>query len=82
MRNRPDSTELLSRIAVPTVVLAGDQDAIIPPAEGQSMAGAIPGARFVTIPGAGHLTPMERPGAVAAALAEHFAANLSQAEPA
>jgi len=72
MRNRPDSTELLSRIAAPTIVLAGDQDAITPPAECQSMAEAIAGARFVTIPGAGHLTPMERPGAVAAALAEHF----------
>ena len=33
-------------------------------------AAAIPGADFVPIAGAGHLTPMERPGAVAAALAE------------
>ena len=72
MRDRPDSTELLSRIAAPTIVLAGDRDVITPPAEVQSMAGAIDGARFVTIPGAGHLTPMERPGAVAAALSEFF----------
>jgi pimeloyl-ACP methyl ester carboxylesterase len=41
------------------------------------MAGAIPGARYVPIPGAGHLTPMERPGAVATALAELFAAALA-----
>ena len=31
----------------------------------------------VTIPGAGHLTPMERPGAVATALGEFFASSLS-----
>ena len=72
MRNRPDSTPLLPRIAVSTIVLAGDQDAITPPAECEAMAAAIPDARFISIPAAGHLTPMERPGAVAAALAELF----------
>ncbi len=81
MRDRPDSTDLLPRIGAPTIVLAGDQDAITPPAVCQSMAEAIPGARFVPVPGAGHLTPMERPGAVAAALAEHFAAHLPAPEP-
>ena len=77
MRDRPDVTDLLSRIAAPTVVLAGDQDAITPPEECQAMAGAIPNARYVPIPAAGHLTPMERPGAIAAALGEHFSAHLS-----
>jgi pimeloyl-ACP methyl ester carboxylesterase len=76
MRDRPDSTGLLARIAVPTIVLAGDQDVVSPPAEGQAMAAAIPGARFVSIPASGHLTPMERPGAVAAALSDFFAAAL------
>ena len=47
-------------------VLAGELDAIAPPAEGQAMAAAIPGGRFLTIDGAGHLTPMEQPKAVAA----------------
>lgn len=76
MRDRPDSADLLPRIAVPTIVLAGDQDVLTPPAENQAMAAAIPGARFVSIPASGHLTPMERPGAVAAALSEFFAAAL------
>jgi pimeloyl-ACP methyl ester carboxylesterase len=62
---------------VPTIVLAGDQDVISPPAEGQAIAAAIPGARFVSIPASGHLTPMERPGAVAAALGDFFAAALA-----
>ena len=41
------------------------------------MAAAIPGARLVRIAGAGHLSPMERPGAVAAALGEFFAGALT-----
>jgi pimeloyl-ACP methyl ester carboxylesterase len=40
------------------------------------MAAAIPGARLVTIAGAGHLAPMERPKAVSQALEEFFAAAL------
>jgi len=76
MRDRPDSAGFLPGIAVPTIVLAGDQDVLTPPAENQAMAAAIPGARFVSIPASGHLTPMERPGAVAAALSEFFAAAL------
>src|SRR6266545_3441985 len=76
MRDRPDSTDFLARIAIPTIVLAGDHDVISPPAECQAMAAAIPGARFVSIPAAGHLTPMERPGAVAAALSEFFTTTL------
>jgi 3-oxoadipate enol-lactonase/4-carboxymuconolactone decarboxylase len=41
------------------------------------MAEAIPGARLVKIAGAGHLAPMERPGAVAAALSDFFAGALT-----
>ena len=77
MRDRPDSTELLARLTVPTLVVTGESDVLTPASEGESMARAIPGARFVLVPGAGHLAPMERPGAVASALAEHFAAALA-----
>jgi len=76
MRDRPDSTEFLPRLKIPTMVLAGEHDIIAPPAEGRSMAEAIPGARFVPIAGAGHLSPMERPGAVAAALQDFFSSAL------
>jgi 3-oxoadipate enol-lactonase len=76
MRDRPDSTELLARIAAPTLVLAGVEDALTPAAECEAMAAEIPGARYVPIPASGHLTPMERPGAVAATLAEHFTSLL------
>jgi 3-oxoadipate enol-lactonase len=76
MRDRPDSRPHLSKIGVPTLVLVGELDALTPPADAQIMAEAIPGARLVVVPGASHLTPMERPGAVATALGDFFAAAL------
>jgi len=77
MRERPDQTATLPRIAVPTLVMVGEEDAISTPAEARRMAEAIPGSTFVTIPAAAHLTPMERPGAVADALADFFAGVLA-----
>lgn len=72
MKGRRDSTDLLPRIALPTLVLVGEEDNLTPPARSEFLASSIPGARLVRIPGAGHLTPMERPGAVAGALGEFF----------
>jgi len=76
MRDRPDSRDALSGISVPTLVVVGEADALTPPADSDAMAAAIPGARLVRIPDAGHLTPMERPGPVSAALGDFFAAAL------
>jgi 3-oxoadipate enol-lactonase len=61
MRDRPDSTPDLGSIAVPTLVLHGDDDAIAPVDSARAMAGAIPGAHFASIPGGGHLTPLGKP---------------------
>jgi 3-oxoadipate enol-lactonase len=77
MRDRPDSTDLLPAIPVPTLVVVGDQDALTPPPLSEKMAATIPRATLTRIPGAGHLTPMERPGAVSAALGEFFAGALA-----
>jgi pimeloyl-ACP methyl ester carboxylesterase len=60
MAARPDSTQLLRRIAVPTLVVVGAEDAVTPPAEAERMAAAIPGARTAVIEGAGHLSNLER----------------------
>jgi pimeloyl-ACP methyl ester carboxylesterase len=80
MRDRPDSTGFLREISVPTRVIVGEEDAISPPEEARSIADAIPGADCVVIAGAGHLTPVERPRAVATALAEFFLPALSSGE--
>jgi pimeloyl-ACP methyl ester carboxylesterase len=70
MAARPDMRDLLPKIAVPTLVIAGEHDAIIPPEEMKSIAIAIPGAKFVAIPNSGHMTTMENPVAVNEALVE------------
>jgi YbgC/YbaW family acyl-CoA thioester hydrolase len=61
MKERPDCTALLERIDLPTLVIAGREDQLIPVDYARSMAGMIPGAQFTLIPGAGHLVPMEQP---------------------
>jgi pimeloyl-ACP methyl ester carboxylesterase len=68
MAARPDMTGLLPLVRVPTLVIVGEQDVISPPEEMQSIAAAIPGAECVVIPDAGHMTTMENPTAVNAAL--------------
>jgi pimeloyl-ACP methyl ester carboxylesterase len=76
MRERRDSTDLLPAIGIPTLVIVGEHDVLTPPPFSEKLAAAIPGAKLTRISGAGHLTPMERPGAVAAALGDFFGAAL------
>lgn len=62
MRERPDSSPMLGGLSgIPTLVLVGAEDVITPPAIAQGMAAAIPGARLMEIPGAGHLPCVEQP---------------------
>lgn len=55
-------------VTCPTLVLCGDRDVATPPDLGRALAGAIPGARFDLIAGAGHLPGIEQPAALAAHL--------------
>jgi 3-oxoadipate enol-lactonase len=63
----------LARIAVPTLAIAGEVDTVAPAQMMQTMAAKIPGARFLTVPGAGHLINLEQPAAFNAALEGFFA---------
>jgi 3-oxoadipate enol-lactonase len=63
MALRTDSTDLLNIITCPTLVLVGEQDALTPPELAQDYAARIPGAQFVVIPYAGHLSNLEQPQA-------------------
>ena len=74
MMHRADSMPLLARVSVPTLVITGAEDEMIPVEESRRMADAIPGARLVIIPGAGHLANLEQPEAFNAALNEFLAA--------
>lgn len=66
--SRPDSGPSLPAITVPTLVLSGGDDTVCPPELQRELAGAIPGARHMTVEGAGHMSPLDRPREVAAQL--------------
>jgi pimeloyl-ACP methyl ester carboxylesterase len=61
MKTRPDSTTLLPEINVPTLMLHGADDQIIPLEEVEAMHAATPGSKLVIIPDAGHLINLEQP---------------------
>ncbi len=66
--HRADSRPDLPRVAVPTLVGVGEQDALTPPHLAEEIAALIPGARLAVVPRAGHLPSMEEPEAVTALL--------------
>ncbi|MDP8950298.1 MAG: alpha/beta hydrolase [Actinomycetota bacterium] len=70
MRERPDSTPLLGKIGVPTLVIGGEEDGISSPEVMGAMAEKIPDSRHVTLPGAGHLANLEAPEGFNTALKE------------
>jgi pimeloyl-ACP methyl ester carboxylesterase len=70
MRDRPDRVEMLGSIAVPTLVVVGERDAITPVDGAKKMAERIPGAELQIVPGAGHMSPVEEPDVVNRAVAQ------------
>lgn len=63
-----DLSATTSRLSLPTLVIAGDQDGASPPDLVAETAALIAGAAFRVIPGAGHLPPVEAPSEWAALL--------------
>lgn len=72
LAQRLDSSDILADIRVPTLVIAAEQDAIIPRADIDALIAGIPGARLITL-GCGHMPMVEEPAALSAALVEFFA---------
>jgi len=70
---RPDATDVLKRIACPTMIICGEEDGWSPPERHEQMAALVPGAQLRLIGGAGHMVMMEAPGAVLQALQEWLA---------
>jgi pimeloyl-ACP methyl ester carboxylesterase len=68
MAARPDSTDLLSLITCPTLVIVGENDQATPAAESHYIAQRILGSTLVIIPHAGHLSNFEQPAAFNQAL--------------
>lgn len=65
---RVDRMEMLRMLRLPALVLCGAEDQLTPPEKHRAMADALPDAELVLIEGAGHLSPMEKPAEVTAAL--------------
>jgi pimeloyl-ACP methyl ester carboxylesterase len=73
MRDRPDMSTVLHRITCPTLVIAGNQDAITRIDECRAMAESIRDCKFASIPDAGHLSNLENPAAFNRALLDFLA---------
>ncbi|WP_373046100.1 alpha/beta fold hydrolase [Vulgatibacter sp.] len=56
-----DASDLLPRIGVPTLVVAGERDFFCPPRVAKEMADLIPGAELLVIPGGSHAATIEQP---------------------
>ncbi|MGH2349586.1 MAG: alpha/beta fold hydrolase, partial [bacterium] len=70
LAERPDSVPLLSQISVPTLIAVGEADKATPPEASEKMHGLIAGSDLVVISGAGHLSNLEQPAQVNAAVTE------------
>ncbi|MEG8946132.1 alpha/beta fold hydrolase [Rosettibacter firmus] len=62
--SRTDTTEFLPLIKIPTLILCGSFDKLTPPDVMRKMSEKIPDSEFAIIPRAGHMSPIENPGAV------------------
>jgi 3-oxoadipate enol-lactonase len=69
---KPLSAAELSRIRAPTLVVAGEQDSAVVPVRSRRTAERIAGARFVSVPRAGHTAPVEEPETVNRALEDFW----------
>jgi pimeloyl-ACP methyl ester carboxylesterase len=70
LRDREDYSGILSSITAPTLIIVGEHDALTPPKMAQTLDEKIPNSKLIQIPGAGHVSTMEKPAEVTAAIAE------------
>ncbi|GEL99381.1 alpha/beta fold hydrolase [Cellulomonas terrae] len=75
MAARPDRSEVLRAFRGPVTVVVGDEDTVTPVEAAEHLVATADGARLVVVPQAGHLSAVEQPAAVAAALADLAAAS-------
>jgi pimeloyl-ACP methyl ester carboxylesterase len=76
LQRRPDQQKTLRKLKVPTLILAGAADTIMPLRRAEFLAGLIPAARLHVVENAGHLPQLEQPEAVSKVLTDFFAGPL------
>jgi pimeloyl-ACP methyl ester carboxylesterase len=74
-----DFRAVLPKITAPTLVVVGEEDIVTPPSASEFLAKHIAGASLVKIPGAGHLSNLEKPEAFNAALGAFLDQHASRA---
>lgn len=70
MGGRPDMTDTMRSLAIPTLLIVGEEDTFTPPTIMQRMEAIFPDARLLIVPHAGHLVPLEAPAVFNAAVLE------------
>jgi len=70
LAGRQDVTAQLASLKMPTLVLWGSDDALVPVAVGKKMADALPNSQFEVLPDCGHLPTLEKPAGSAALFAQ------------
>ncbi|WP_433335909.1 SDR family oxidoreductase [Spirillospora sp. CA-294931] len=63
MDDRPE--DKLPRVQVPTLIVRGEHDRMVPPAWAEHLTRLLPDGRLATVDGAAHMVPFRRPGAMA-----------------
>ena len=71
-----DLAPWLAEIAAPTLVVTGCEDVVVPPARGDGLAAAIPGASHVVLDGASHIANVVEPDAFTEVLLHHLTADV------
>ena len=67
------SARLVELARIPTLVVSAAQDHIARPWTGRALAAAVPGARYVEVPDAGHAVPIHAADEINSLLEQHFA---------
>lgn len=76
MAARTNTTRALGDIQVPTLLLVGEDDALTPPSVMQQMHNQINGSEIITVPAAGHMSPVENPETVTQSIQEFLSKSI------
>jgi pimeloyl-ACP methyl ester carboxylesterase len=68
LASRPDRRDMLPSLSAPVAVVVGDADVLTPPDRAREIAEAVPRGDLTVLPGVGHMSALEAPEEVAAAL--------------
>jgi pimeloyl-ACP methyl ester carboxylesterase len=79
MGDRPDMADTIGGLAIPTLLVVGEEDTFTPPAIMERMESILPDARLLIVPRAGHLVPLEAPEVFNAAVLEFLHAVVGRA---